>query len=46
MRIQLHEAKLISEQVNWLLNLSESLVKNVQKKKVFNFKIRSKFRDP
>ncbi|PQJ69466.1 FUSC family protein [Polaribacter butkevichii] len=31
MRSQLHETQLISEQVRWLLSLSESLVKNIKK---------------
>jgi len=31
MRVQLHEAQLVYEQVRWLFNLSENLVKSVQK---------------
>lgn len=31
MRIQLHETQLVYEQVRWLFNLSENLVKNVRK---------------
>jgi uncharacterized membrane protein YccC len=31
MRVQLHETQLVSEQVRWLFNLSESLVKKVRK---------------
>ena len=31
MRSQLHETQLVSEQVRWLLSLSESLIKNIKK---------------
>ena len=31
MRAKLHETQLVSEQIRWLFNLSESLVKNVKK---------------
>ncbi|KAB1067405.1 FUSC family protein [Tamlana haliotis] len=31
MRIKLHETQLVSEQVKWLLNLSENLVKKIKK---------------
>jgi hypothetical protein len=30
LKVQLRETKLVSEQVKWLTNLSESLVKKVQ----------------